>query len=95
MPVTPLRTIRLYTLLVDDQPATQSFDHSAGMEADDLNQDLARRFHAWLEEIAPGAHAAGRVTGIGFSDFTEVRPAGAPLLKPVDFLFINGQSPRL
>jgi hypothetical protein len=70
------RIIRLYTLQIDRKPVTQAFDHRVGMTADALYADLNRQFHTWLEEIAPGAYATGRVTGIRFSDFAEIEPGG-------------------
>jgi hypothetical protein len=62
------KTIRLYRLRIDGEASVISFEHGAGMAWDELNRDLNRQFHEWLEKVAPGAHAAGRVKGISFSD---------------------------
>jgi hypothetical protein len=41
------------------------------MRADELSRHLNREFHAWLENEAPGACAAGRVVAIRFADAWE------------------------
>ncbi|HWB02757.1 MAG TPA: hypothetical protein VG796_07000 [Verrucomicrobiales bacterium] len=62
------RIVRLYSLLIDGTPHSQSFEHDPALSADKLNGDLNRRFHEWLESFTPGAYEANRVTGICFSD---------------------------
>jgi hypothetical protein len=59
---------RVYTCLIDGKPFSEFFLHPAGLEANELSRDLNRQFHEWLEKVAPGAFAEGRVSGIGFSD---------------------------
>jgi hypothetical protein len=69
MPDTP-PPFRVYTCYIDAILQTHTLPHGDLPQAD-LERELNREFHAWLEMTAPGALEAGRVTGIRFADFTD------------------------
>lgn len=62
--------LRVYTCYVDGVLHTQTFPH-AELKAADLERELNKQFHTWLEMTVPGAHDEGRVTGIRFADMEE------------------------
>jgi len=62
--------LRVYTCYIDGVLHTQTFPHGE-WKGPDLERELNRQFHEWLEMTVPGANAEGRVTGIRFADMTE------------------------
>jgi hypothetical protein len=61
------RPLRLYACYIDEILHTRHIPHPE-LEGTALEQDLHRRFLAWIEMIAPGAHEAGRVDSIEYTD---------------------------
>lgn len=70
MPPADPPPLRVYTCYIDGILHTQPFAHGE-LAAEDLERELNREFHAWLEMTAPGALASGKLTGIRFADLTE------------------------
>lgn len=66
----PVPPVRVYTCFIDGTPHSFVYPHS-GLTGVLLNAEANTRFEMWLEAIAPGARAAGKVTGIRFADLTE------------------------
>jgi hypothetical protein len=72
MPDTPENPppLRVYTCYIDGMLHTQAFPHG-NLSGSQLEVELNRHFHDWLEMTAPAARDEGRVTGIRFSDHIE------------------------
>jgi hypothetical protein len=62
--------LRVYTCYVDGVLLTQTFPHG-DLSVPNLETELNKQFHAWLEMTVPGAQDEGRVTGIRFADMSE------------------------
>jgi hypothetical protein len=62
--------LRVYACYIDAVLHTQTFAHG-DVSGPDLEKELNRQFHDWLEMTAPGAFGTERVTGIRFADLTE------------------------
>jgi hypothetical protein len=64
--------MRLYSCLIDGQVAFQAFpvfgEPSPDPDADALHVQI---FHQWLESVAPGSLAAGRVAAIRCVDYMD------------------------
>jgi hypothetical protein len=69
MPASP-PPLRVYACYIDEVLHTHNFPHP-DLDGVELEQELNRQFHAWLEMTAPGAYEAGRVSRIEFSDMFE------------------------
>jgi hypothetical protein len=61
-------SLRTYSFRWNGHRLECSFPHVKGMRAEDLTSYLNQEFQTWLENHAPGEYAAGRITGIEFSD---------------------------
>jgi hypothetical protein len=71
IPINRPRAARQYSCFIEGVPVTRSFLHGTGLSPGALSRELNRQFQEWLEHIAPGAQAAGQVTGIKFADTEE------------------------
>jgi hypothetical protein len=63
----PVHPYRFFTFDVDGIHCSKAFDHPPATTGN-LDHDLNRDFHAWLESRLPGYFAVGRVSRIAFTD---------------------------
>ena len=69
MDASPISCFRVYSCSIEGVLHRQELPYG-GVQGRALDAEMNRRFHAWLESIAPGAFRRGMVTGIRFEDIT-------------------------